>query len=64
MLELVTHQPDRPTQERLIRVMLDVRALGRLTPAQTRAIYSELEDIRDLLSRLLDRADGKSHRQR
>jgi hypothetical protein len=40
--------------------MLDVEALTELTAPQARAVYRELEMIRDVLSLILDRADGKS----
>jgi hypothetical protein len=46
-------------EQRMIRVMTDVTVLQTLTPAEIRAIYSELEHIRDALSQLLDRADDK-----
>ena len=47
------------TEMRLTRVMADVVQLKKLTPAEARAIYRELELVRDALSTILDRADGK-----
>lgn len=46
--------------QRVTRLMLDVKALTTLTGPQARAVYQELESVRDVLSIILDRADGKS----
>lgn len=45
---------------RIRRVMVEAEALSGLTGPQVRAVYRELEMIRDVLSIMLDRADGKS----
>jgi hypothetical protein len=34
-------------------------SIAKLTTAQTRTIYHELETLRDTLSVILDKADGK-----
>ena len=47
------------TKQRVIRMMQDTLTLAKLSPAEVRAIYSELETVRDALSALLDRVDGK-----
>lgn len=46
--------------KRVTRLMMDVSRLNALTGPQARAVYQELEVTRDLLSLILDRADGKS----
>lgn len=58
-VELVHSQPTEDTQKRLIRMSIDVFKLGSLSKAEARAVYGELETVRDALSRILDRADGK-----
>lgn len=60
MIELHTSNPSEETKQRMIRVMADVVQLKKLTAAEARALYRELEVTRDALSRILDRADGKS----
>jgi hypothetical protein len=40
-------------------MLRDMLVLSKLTPAQTRDVYSEIENIRDALSILLDKADRK-----
>jgi hypothetical protein len=59
-IELITSEPHADEQKRIIRMLIDTRALQHLlTRAQVRAVYGELEQIRDALSHMLDRADGK-----
>lgn len=60
MIELHSSQPSPDTMNCIRRVMLEVEALSGLTGPQVRAVYRELEMIRDVLSIMLDRADGKS----
>lgn len=59
MIELRYSQPSEQTKTRMIRVMSDVVQLKKLTAAEARALYRDLEATRDALSRILDRADGK-----
>jgi hypothetical protein len=59
--ELVHSELPAGLQQRLTRMMFDTRMLGEsLTPAQRKSAYSEIEAIRDALSRLLDKADNKN----
>jgi hypothetical protein len=60
MLRLAKTEINTMQQQRLTRMMQDTLALSKLSPAEIRAAYAELETIRDALSRMLDRADGKS----
>jgi hypothetical protein len=46
-------------QQRLTRMMQDTLALSRLSNPEIRAAYSDIEAIRDALSGLLDKVDGK-----
>jgi hypothetical protein len=46
-------------EQRAIRMLTDACLLERLTTAEIRSIYTELETARDALSRMLDRVDGK-----
>jgi hypothetical protein len=58
--ELVHSELPDGVQQRLTRMMHDARALrDSLTRAQARSARGYLEETRDLLSRLLDRAEGK-----
>jgi hypothetical protein len=57
--ELATSQPDTDIQQRLLRIRTDTRALTGLSQVEARAIYPQLEAARDLMSFILDRADGK-----
>jgi hypothetical protein len=59
MLKLITDKLDETTKERIGRMVQDVGALKELSTAQIRTAYFILEPIRDELSKLLDRADGK-----
>lgn len=60
MVELV-HSGLPPAQEqRMIRVMNDVCILrAALTRTMIRTEYTTLEKIRDEISKMLDKADGK-----
>lgn len=59
-VELVHSQPAPDLQKRMTRMEIDARTLSRLTRAEVRTIYTELEAVRDAISRILDRADGKN----
>lgn len=59
MVELVHSAPSPVIQKRLTRMMMDVRLLATLTRAEARTLYDEIETVRDALSLILDRADGK-----
>jgi hypothetical protein len=59
VIELHSSQPSPETYGCLRRILLDVKVLANLTEPQVRAIYKELECTRDLLSLILDKADGK-----
>jgi signal transduction histidine kinase len=58
-VELVHTQASEDTKRRCIRLLADALVLSRLTRAEVRAAYSEIEKARDALSRILDHADGK-----
>jgi N-glycosylase/DNA lyase len=60
VIELRTSQPTEEIRKRMIRVMSDVVQLKKLSAAEARILYRDLEATRDALSRILDRADGKS----
>jgi hypothetical protein len=46
-------------QQRMTRMRHDVRAITQMTTPEVRAVYDEIEAMRDLLSRTLDKVDGK-----
>lgn len=51
----------RPSTEmRLTRMLKDTLLLRELSAAEIKAAYSELEAMRDALSNMLDKADGKN----
>jgi hypothetical protein len=50
---------DEAMQQRMIRMLADANAFKSLTRPEIRALYEEIEAARDLLSRLLDKVDGK-----
>jgi hypothetical protein len=58
-LKLIKTEMGPLTKERLYRMMLDVKAVQKLTLPEQRAAHEYLEVIRDEISRLLDRMDGK-----
>jgi len=60
MLKLAKTSLAPMLEQRVIRMEADARKLQTLTAAEIRAVYANLETIRDALSRLLDKADGKS----
>jgi hypothetical protein len=60
-VELIHSALHPQDEQRIVRIRNDVRALeALLTRAQVRAVYQQLELARDMLSRMLDKADGKS----
>jgi N-glycosylase/DNA lyase len=59
VIELHSSKPPPETLRRMTRVMTDVVQLKKLSAAEARALYRDLEVTRDALSRILDRADGK-----
>jgi len=59
MLTLIKTEMRATTKERLYRMMLDVKALQRMERSELRAAYEYLEAIRDEVSKLLDKVDGK-----
>jgi hypothetical protein len=60
MLKLVKTSPPPLLEQRVIRMEADARKLQALSAAEIRAVYANIETTRDVLSRLLDKADGKS----
>jgi hypothetical protein len=59
MLKLVKTDLHPITEQRLVRMTNDARALASLPPSEARAAYAAIEVLRDRLSRLLDRMDDK-----
>jgi hypothetical protein len=59
MLKLVSTEITPTTEQRLNRLMLDVYRLQDLPAVELRAVYPKLETVRDRLSEILDRMDGK-----
>jgi hypothetical protein len=59
MLRLAKTELPVLTQQRVIRMQLDMRMLRTMSAPEIRAVYSELEWVRDELSRLLDHANDK-----
>jgi|KBSMisStandDraft_5_1062788.scaffolds.fasta_scaffold185601_3 hypothetical protein len=59
MLRLAKTEINTMQQQRLTRMMQDTLALSRLSNPEIRAAYSDIEAIRDALSGLLDKVDGK-----
>jgi hypothetical protein len=59
MLQLAKTQPSEATLQRMTRMLLDAKAFQSLTRPEIRALYDEIEAVRDALSRLLDKVDGK-----
>jgi hypothetical protein len=59
MIYLAKTRVSVETEQRMTRMLLDTRLLTELTKPEIRAIYSEIEAVRDRLSNLLDRCDGK-----
>jgi hypothetical protein len=59
MLKLAKTELRPMTEQRLTRMMNDTIALQKLSAAEIRAAYLAIEAIRDAMSLMLDRADGK-----
>jgi hypothetical protein len=61
MLHLVSYNPASrsTTEQRIIRMRLDLRVLRLLTTPEIVQHYQQIEWMRDELSKLLDRADDK-----
>jgi hypothetical protein len=59
MLTLIKSGVAPLMKERITRMMQDTLRLSKMTMPEIRAVYSELETVRDALSALLDKADGK-----
>jgi hypothetical protein len=59
MLKLATSAVTPMTEERLTRMLVDAKMLQRLDIAELRCAYSTIEALRDALSHMLDRMDGK-----
>lgn len=59
MLKLATSDPSEAVHERIAQMKRNTMALRTLNSAELRALYAEIERIRDCLSLLLDKADGK-----
>lgn len=60
MPELIHSELAVEDQQRLVRVRNDINSLkATLTRAQVRTAYGILEVMRDALSTMLDKADGK-----
>jgi hypothetical protein len=58
MLKLIK-TPSPQVQQVMIRMSTDALLLSVLNKAEIRGIYDNVEAIRDKLSQLLDKADGK-----
>jgi hypothetical protein len=59
MLKLIKSELRPMTAERLLRMRNDTQALINTPLAEVRAAYEPIEAVRDALSKLLDRVDGK-----
>jgi hypothetical protein len=59
MLRLAKTEINTMMQQRLTRMMQDTLTLSKLSKPEIRAVYSDIEAIRDALSGLLDKVDGK-----
>jgi hypothetical protein len=51
--------PSVQMQQRVMRIEMDALKLMDLSRAEIKTIYDKIEQARDALSRVLDRADGK-----
>jgi len=60
MLTLAKTEAPAIICDRIAHMQQTTISLRTLTPAQLRAVYPELQNIRDILSLLLDKADGKT----
>jgi transcriptional regulator NrdR family protein len=60
MPELVHSKLPAAQAQRVTRLMMDfLRLREELTWVQVRTVYKELETVRDGISKLLDKVDGK-----
>jgi hypothetical protein len=59
MITLVKTDLHPNEQQRMTRMRHDVRAILQMTIPELRAVYDEIEAMRDALSRVLDKVDGK-----
>jgi hypothetical protein len=59
VIELRTSQPPKEIERHLARLKLGAKMMRTMTMAEVRAVYGDLEEVRDILSQVLDRADGK-----
>jgi hypothetical protein len=59
MIRLAKTEIPPMLEQRVLRMLSDLYTLSKLTGPEIRAVYSPLEEARDALSRILDRADGK-----
>jgi len=59
VIKLHSSQPDPEVGKRVMRIKLEVKLLRMMTMAEVRAVHDDLEETRDMLSTILDRADGK-----
>lgn len=60
MIKLAKTDVSPVIQARIERVRRDALVFQLLSVAEIRAVYAELEEARDILSKLLDAADGKN----
>jgi hypothetical protein len=58
-MRLVKTEPSPIFEQRIIRLQNDVANLFKQTEPELRAVYPQLEWVRDELSKLLDKLDGK-----
>jgi hypothetical protein len=56
---LVADNPSVSNMQRVIRLSLDARVLDCMHVSEIKPLYDKIEAARDVLSRILDRADGK-----
>jgi hypothetical protein len=60
MLTLVKTELRAMTEQTLTRMLMDTHRLRDLPVTEIRAAYDAIEAMRDTLSNLLDKVDGKS----
>jgi hypothetical protein len=58
-MKLVKTEPTPMFEQRIIRLQSDITQLFKKAEPELRAVYPQLEWVRDELSRLLDKLDGK-----
>jgi hypothetical protein len=59
VLKLIKSELRPMTPERLLRMRNDAHALTNTPQTEVRAAYDMIEAVRDALSQLLDKVDGK-----